>query len=158
MLAMCPEWLHVFHREEFQLPLIVSNLCSTWRAGVRLNIKTVCPFMTIFIIKKTAMWPSYLYRCNSYKCKTILRGSLVISIPIKSHLANPKLIISAIISLQWRYNERDGVSNHQPHDWLLNRFIHRWPVKSPHKGPVTRKTFPFDERHRDNQYISNITG
>ena len=25
------------------------------------------------------------------------------------------------------------------------RGIHRWPVVSPHKGPVTRKTFPFDD-------------
>ena len=23
--------------------------------------------------------------------------------------------------------------------------IHRWPVTSPHKGPVTRKMFPFDD-------------
>ena len=29
-------------------------------------------------------------------------------------------------SLQWRHNERDGVSNHQPHDCLLDRlFGHR---------------------------------
>ena len=25
------------------------------------------------------------------------------------------------------------------------RGIHRWPVNSPHKGPVTRKMFPFHE-------------
>ena len=25
------------------------------------------------------------------------------------------------------------------------RWIHRWPVNSPHKGPVTRKMFPFDD-------------
>ena len=25
------------------------------------------------------------------------------------------------------------------------RGIHRWPVNSPHKGPVTRKRFPFDD-------------
>ena len=25
------------------------------------------------------------------------------------------------------------------------RGIHRWPVNSPHKGPVTRKLFPFDD-------------
>ena len=25
------------------------------------------------------------------------------------------------------------------------RGIHRWPVHSPHKGPVTRKMFPFDD-------------
>ena len=29
-------------------------------------------------------------------------------------------------TLQWRHNQRDGVSNHQPHDCLLNRlFRHR---------------------------------
>ena len=25
------------------------------------------------------------------------------------------------------------------------RGIHRWPVNSPHKYPVTRKMFPFDD-------------
>ena len=27
--------------------------------------------------------------------------------------------------------------------------IHRWPVNSPHKGPVTRKMFPFDDSKCD---------
>ena len=27
----------------------------------------------------------------------------------------------------------------------FERGIHRWPVNSPHKGPVTRKMFPFDD-------------
>ena len=57
-------------------------------------------------------------------------------------------------SLEWRHNERNGVSNHQPHDCFLSRlfgrkskvrWIHRWPVNSPHKGPVTRKMFPFGD-------------
>ena len=30
--------------------------------------------------------------------------------------------------------------------WLASVWgIHRWPVNSPHKGPVTRKMFPFDD-------------
>ena len=70
------------------------------------------------------------------------------------------------LSLQWRHNERDGVSNHQPHESIVYstvysrrrsknhqssaplvfvRRIHRWPVNSPHKGPVTRKMLPFDD-------------
>ena len=68
------------------------------------------------------------------------------------------------ISFRWRHNERDGVSNHQPHDCLLNGLFRRrskktsklrvtglcvgnslGPVNSPHKGPVTRKMFPFDD-------------
>ena len=34
------------------------------------------------------------------------------------------------ITLQWRYNERDGVSNHQPHDCLLNRLFRRRSKKA----------------------------
>ena len=97
------------------------------------------------------------------------------------------------LPLQWRHNERDGVSNHQPHHCFLNRLFQaqmkenikspRWRLKSPasplfpqpfiqaqmkeniksprhwplwgeftghrwnppHKGPVTRKIFPFDD-------------
>ena len=67
-------------------------------------------------------------------------------------------------SLRWRHNDQDGVSNHQPHGCLLNRLFRRrskktsklrvtglcvgnspGPVNSPHKGPVTRKMFPFDD-------------
>ena len=55
-----------------------------------------------------------------------------------------------------------GASNHQPPGFLLDRLfrskkisklrvtvlllgIHRSPVNSPHKWPVTRKMFPFDD-------------
>ena len=39
-------------------------------------------------------------------------------------------------SLQWRHNEHDGVSNHQPHDCLLNRLF-RWKLKKTSKLRVT---------------------
>ena len=71
-------------------------------------------------------------------------------------------------TLQWRHIGRDSVSYDQPHDCLLNRLfrrrkqtqkrkhqssaslafvrgIHRGPVNSPHKWPVKRKMFPFDD-------------
>ena len=31
--------------------------------------------------------------------------------------------------------------------------IHRWPVNPPHKGPVTRKMFPFDDVIMDKDEI-----
>ena len=34
------------------------------------------------------------------------------------------------LSLQWHHNERDGVSNHQPHDCLLNRLFKRRSKKT----------------------------
>ena len=72
--------------------------------------------------------------------------------------------ISSSSTLRWRHNGRDSVSNHQPRHCLLNRYsnadqrkqqssaslafvggIHRGPVNCPHKWPVTRKMFPFDD-------------
>ena len=37
---------------------------------------------------------------------------------------------SHIISLRWRHNGRDSVSNHQPHDCLLNRLFGRRSKKT----------------------------
>ena len=67
-----------------------------------------------------------------------------------------------LVSSQWRHNDHDEVSNHQPHGYLLNLLFGRWskktsqlrvtglcagnspgPVNSPHKWPVTRKMFPL---------------
>ena len=74
------------------------------------------------------------------------------------------MCILAIYPLRWRHNERNGISNHQPHDCLRNRLFRprsketsklrvtglcegNSPVTNgfPHKGPVTRKMFPFDD-------------
>ena len=36
-----------------------------------------------------------------------------------------------VLTLQWRHNERDGVSSHQPHDCLFNRLFRRRSKKTP---------------------------
>ena len=67
-------------------------------------------------------------------------------------------------TLQWRHDGRYGVSNHQPRDCLLNRFLRRRSKKTsklritgllagnspvtdkfPAQSQVTRKMFPFDD-------------
>ena len=73
-------------------------------------------------------------------------------------------VMTKFSTLQWRHNEPDSVSNHQPHDCFLNRLfrgrskntsklrvtglcaeIHRSPVNSARKYPVTRKMLQFDD-------------
>ena len=36
------------------------------------------------------------------------------------------------------------------------RGIHRWQVNSLHKGPVTRKMFPFDDGHNVKEIALNV--
>ena len=77
------------------------------------------------------------------------------------------------VTLHWRHNDHDGVSNHQPHGCLLNRLFRprskktsklcvtglcagnsRGPVNSPHKWPVTRKMFPSDDVIMNTESVS----
>ena len=72
--------------------------------------------------------------------------------------------LGAARTLQWRHNERNVVSNDQPHDCLLNRLFRRRSKKTlklrvtglcegnspvtgefPHEGPVTWKMLPVDD-------------
>ena len=80
------------------------------------------------------------------------------------HRAYFLCVLHVNITLHWRHNDQDDVSNHHPHGCLLNRLFRRrskktsklrvtglcagnspGSVNSPHKGPVTRKIFPFDD-------------
>ena len=82
--------------------------------------------------------------------------------------------MSHYVALQWCHNDQDGVSNHQPHSCLLDRLFRRRskktsqlrvaglcegnsPVNSPHKGPVTRKMFPFNDVIMAHKGIDVIT-
>ena len=83
-------------------------------------------------------------------------------------ISKPRALASqtttSYITLQWRHNGPHGVSSHQPHHCLLNRVFRRRSKKTskrrvtglcvgnspltgefPHKWPVTRKMFPFDD-------------
>ena len=91
-------------------------------------------------------------------------AGLIPSITVYNASLYHMMLHAVLESSQWRHNNHNGVSNHQPHGCLLNcLFRHRsektsklrvtglcaWnspgPVNSPHKGPVTRKMFPFDD-------------
>ena len=136
---------HMTHTSPF-------NLCNI---GFALVINTCPSFHSLapsqfHCVNHTAFWEGNLFHWNwSKKCPD---PSAVLGYTVN-------------VTLQWRHNGRDGVSNHQPRDCLLSRLfghrsekknqssaslacvrgIHRWPVNSPHKWPVTRKKYPFDD-------------
>ena len=76
-------------------------------------------------------------------------------------------------SLQWRPNERWRLKSPAPRlftqpyiqtqmkeknqsyaSLAFVRGIHRWPMNSPHKGPVTPKMFPFDDVIMEDIYMT----
>ena len=100
----------------------------------------------------------YQYRNSHYSNKTVYgRFYLYNRNPISENTGS--MLKRA---LRWSHNGHDSVSNHQPHHCLLNRLfgcrskkiskfratglcVGNSPGNSPHKWPVTRKMFPFDD-------------
>ena len=102
--------------------------------------------------------PRYLHKNALILCRCFVSHQ---------HIKNARhLYVSQkkLIPLQWRHNERDGVPSHRRLGCLRNRLLRRRSKKTSklrvtglcegnpqvadgfaHKGPVTRKMFPFDD-------------
>ena len=101
---------------------------------------------------------------ESHSFSTLSRCRKVIFFCLNCDQLDLTITLLYVDSLQWRYNECDGVSNHQPHDCLFNSLFRRRPKNTPklrvtglcegnspvtgdclRKGPVTRKMLPFND-------------
>ena len=90
--------------------------------------------------------------------------------------ANPYLLLPKLFTLRWRHNELDGVSDHQPHDCLLNGLFGRrskkisklrvtdlcagnspGPVNSPHKKASHAENVSIWWRHHGPYKVSILT-
>ena len=63
----------------------------------------------------------------------------VITTTIASQITSLTIVYSTV------YSDADQGKHQSSASLAFVRGIHRWPVNSPHKGPVTRKMFPFDD-------------
>ena len=69
----------------------------------------------------------------------VLHYSVVIMSPMASQITGVSIVYSTVCSGADQRKHQSSAS------LAFVRGIHRSPVNSPHKGPVTRKMFPFDD-------------
>ena len=129
-------------------------------AGIKRDIWKCCPQCAVFDTRENRN----MFTCLIMSHQAIIWYLFDPSCPGYSVCWTGRGTALSHKSLRWRHNDQDGVSNHQPHGCLLNRLFRRrsnktsklrvtglcvgnspGPVNSPHKGPVTRKMFPFDD-------------
>ena len=85
----------------------------------------VCP-----IKSRTDLWADKLLTTNY---------SDVIIVAMASQITSLKIVISTV------YSGADQRKCQNSTSLAFVRGMHRWPVNSPHQGPVTRKMFQFDD-------------
>ena len=65
-------------------------------------------------------------------------------------------ITGVLIVYSTVYSGANQRKHHSSASLAFVRGIHRWSVDSPHKGPVTRKMFPFDDVIMDTTLCFNM--
>ena len=111
----------------------------------------------MYLVRGPWMWPNKMAKpegWQTYRFENFYDARIVIIFSLKPAALLQHLMITVVHrssrgyvryvqkrdwfqSLQWRHNERDGVSNHQPHDCLLNRLFKARRLKKTSKLRVT---------------------
>ena len=131
-----------------RLKISIDGNIRTWI--IRACMRPITFGIQYFACFRTNLWIMFLH--HIFKLNVLLQF----------RINDDRILLDMAVSLalHWRHNDHDGVSNHQPHDCLLNRLFRRrskitsklrvtglcegnspGPVNSTHKGPVTRKCF-----------------
>ena len=72
-------------------------------------------------------------RCSHIHHSDVIMGAMA------SQITSLTIVYSTVYSGEYQRKHQSSAS------LAFVRGIHRWPVNSPHKWPVTRKMFPFDD-------------
>ena len=116
-----------------------------------------CPCVSVYLTRSVSICLSHLTFCLSsiflsfyLSSRSLL--SVYLSLPLSPSnyidvimSAMASQITSLTIVYSTVYSGADQRKHQNSASLAFVRGIHRWPVNSPHKGPVTRKMFPFDD-------------
>ena len=94
------------------------------------------------IIEKNCVNPQSLFTSNitdgAFEGENFNYGDVIMS-AVASQITSLTIVYSVV------YPGADQRKHQSSASLAFVRGIHRWPVNSPHKGPITRKMFPFDD-------------
>ena len=97
-----------------------------------------CHFSPLTGISETDLIPISIWNCNfsdfwKCHCRDVIMGTMA------SKITSLQIFYSTV------YSGADERKHQSSTSLAFVKEIHRLPVNSPHKGPVMRKMFPFDD-------------
>ena len=113
--------------------LINLNIIMSWRDD-KVNFQCYFPFVTGF-----PDWLWWTHRLLTWHAKGVGHYDDVTMTLMASQITSLTIVYSTV------YSGADQRKHQSSASLVFVRGIHRGPVNSPHKWPVTRKMFPFDD-------------
>ena len=103
-----------------------------YRAHCDVTVMSQCRNMLQTSIRRLGCWPWLLAGFSSHYCDVIMCA-------VASQITSLTIVYSTV------YSDGDQRKHPSTASLAFVRGIHRGPVNSPHRWPVTRKMFPIDD-------------
>ena len=97
-----------------------------------------------------SMYYDHTVKSSSNPGDTNLHYSAVIMGAMASQIISLNIVYSTV------YSGADQRKHQSSASLAFQRGIHRWPVNSPHKGPVTRKIILFDDVIMNKGWVQQV--
>ena len=122
-------WLHLILQPETNRPIQVKYPhCLHWKLWAWQIVTQMTKFCCYEDISVLVLTVSVSFHYSD-----------VIMSAVASQITSLTIVYSTV------YSGVDQRKHQSSASLAFVRWIHRWPVNSPHKGPVTRKMLPFDD-------------
>ena len=133
--------------------LRVTGLCEAERASNAENVSILCRLHgwhqdAHSLFSRLRSWPHGHCRDISAEYMISHYNDVIMS-TMASQITSLTIVYSTV------YSDVDQRKHQSSASLAFLRGVHRRPVNSPHKGPVTRKMFPFDDVIMHKQISSN---
>ena len=123
-------WQHPMFHSFYHLDYLTKHPVLDWESSCTETLNRACG--TVAITETTILVPSRL-------CEVTQHYDDVIMGTMASQMTSLTFVYSTV------YSGADQRKHQSSASLVFVRGIHRGPVNSPHKWPVTRKMFPFDD-------------
>ena len=134
--VLSPTWYRIIAWGVFGL----FGKSSFWNCFSEDHSETVLRLLAKSDVSRSVSRNCYKFNTNIYFSENIYNSmEFKWYILTMGNHCNPIYRFSLVLSLQWRHNERDGVSNHQPHNHLLNHLFKaqiKENIKAPRHWPL----------------------
>ena len=132
--------IHFAHRCGVSSPpgelFYIAHRCENWsklqRIGLKNAFKNVVCKITYFV-QVSAWWDHVAMAVSIINYNDVIMGVIALQI------TSLRIVYSTV------YSSADQRKHQSSRSLAFVQGIHRWPVDSPHKWPVMRKMFPFDD-------------
>ena len=126
----------------YRLPSLLGLIVSKWLSTLwngQLTWKKNSPVVGDLIHRGEMATTLLATFSNAFNANLRIHHNDVIMSAIASQITSLTIVYSTV------YSDADQRKHQNSASLAFVWGIHRWPVNSPHKGPKTRKIFPFDD-------------